>query len=158
MEMGQKITVFTVDLPAPEGCKGPLIRDLKLPENTLLLMITRRKKVPILFRRTQKILSLLNQNTIKHGEEAKMLVDKAQEIIMEINEKRYFHSGENEEEYDVWQVLPPRGDTVLYGWDQITVLAKVEDEERVRAALLKAFENVTIKEGLHRFADNETNF
>ena len=159
MEIGQKITVFTVDLPAPEGCKGPLIRELKLPENTLLLMITRRKRVPILFRRTQKILSLLNKNTIKHGEEAKMLVDKAAEIIMEINEKKYFHSDENEEEYDVWQVLPPRGDTVLYGWDQITVLAKVEDEKKVREALLNAFENITIKEGLHRFADgSDSNF
>jgi len=158
MEMGQKITVFTVDLPDPEGCKGPLIRELKLPENTLLLMITRRKKVPILFRRTQKILSLLNKNTVKHGEEAKMLVNKAEEIIMEINEKKYFHSDENEEEYDVWQVLPPRGDTVLRGWDQITVLSKVEDEEKVRSTLLKAFENITIKEGLHRFADSDSNF
>jgi len=87
-----------------------------------------------------------------------MLVNKAEEIIMEINEKKYFHRDENEEEYDIWQVLPPRGDTVLHGWDQITVLAKVEDEEKVRTALLKAFDNVTIKEGLHRFADNAPNF
>jgi cell volume regulation protein A len=154
MEIGQKINVFTVALPDPEGCKGPMIKELKLPENTLLLMITRRQKVPILFRKTQKILSLLNKNSMKHGEEAKMLVDKAQEIIIKINEKKYFHRDDNEEEYDVWQVLPPRGDTVLLGWDQVTVLSKVEDEEKVRAVLLSSFKNAAIEEELHRFTDS----
>ncbi len=151
MEAGQKITVFTVGLPDPEGCKGPTIKDLNLPDSALLLMITRRQKVPMLFRKTQKIMSLLNERVMKHGEEAKILVDKAQEIILKINERKYFHKDENEEECDVWQVLPPRGDTILRGWDQVTVLSKVEDEEAVRKALNNAFEDITIEESLHRF-------
>lgn len=141
MEVGQKITIFTVDLPGPEGAMGPFIRDLKLPENTLLLMITRRKKVPILFRRTQKILSLLNERGTKHGAEAQELISKAEEILSTINEKKFFRKDENEEESDVWQVQPPRGDTILRGWDQITVLSKIEDEDNVKETLLKAFEN-----------------
>jgi cell volume regulation protein A len=36
-------------------------------------------------------------------------------------------------------VLPPKGDTVLRGWDQVTVLAKVEDQEKVIAELNGAF-------------------
>ncbi len=87
MESGQKITVFTIDLPDPEGCEGPSIKDLKLPDNALLLMIARRQKTPS----------------------------------------------------DVWYVLSPRGDTVLRGWDQITILSKVEDEEKVREVLQEAF-------------------
>jgi len=87
MEAGQAITVFTVDLPDPEGREGPVIKDLKLPDNTLLLMIARRQKTPS----------------------------------------------------DIWNVLSPRGDTVLRGWDQITILSKVEDEEKVRDMLQKAF-------------------
>ncbi len=87
MEAGQRITVFTVDLPDPEGCEGPVIKDLDLPANTLLLMIARRQKRPT----------------------------------------------------EIWQVLPPRGDTVLRGWDQVTILSKVEDEEKVRDVLLEAF-------------------
>jgi cell volume regulation protein A len=153
MEIGQKINVFTVALPDPEGCKGPMIKELKLPDNALLLMITRRQKVPMLFRKTQKIMSLLNKNSIKYGEEAKMLVNKAQEIIIKINEKKYFRRDDKEEECDIWQVLPPRGDTVLHGWDQVTVISKVEDEEKVRAVLLDAFKNAVIEEELHRFTD-----
>jgi cell volume regulation protein A len=64
-----------------------VIKDLKLPDNTLLLMIARRQKTPS----------------------------------------------------DIWNVLSPRGDTVLRGWDQITILSKVEDEEKVREMLQKAF-------------------
>jgi len=152
MEIGQKITVFTVDLPAPEGCKGPLIKDLKLPENVVLLMITRRQRVSSLFRKTQKMISLIRE---RHGEEVKELEDKTWAVFNKINAKASFHKDEEE---DVWRVLPPRGDTALCGWDQVTVLSKVEDEEKVREALLKAFEHVTIKEGLHRFADNDSNF
>ena len=154
MEAGQRITVFTIELPDPEGCKGPAVKDLKLPDSALLLMIARRQKVPVLLRKTQKIMNLLNERSIKYGEEARMLVEKAQEIILKINEKKYFRENGNEEDIDVWQVLPPRGDTILQGWDQVTVLSKVEDEEAVRKALLDTFGNITIEEGLHRFVDN----
>ncbi|MCL1967577.1 MAG: potassium/proton antiporter [Fibromonadales bacterium] len=136
METGQKITVFTIDLPDPEGAKGPLIRDLRLPENTLLLMITRRQKVSSLFRKTQKIISLIRE---KHGEEVKELEDKTWAIFNKINEKKSLNKDEEE---DVWQVLPPRGDTALCGWDQITVLSKVEDEEKIREVLLDSFNKV----------------
>jgi cell volume regulation protein A len=133
MEAGQKITVFTIDLPDPEGAKGPLIRDLKLPENTLLLMIARRQRVSSLFRKTQKIISLIRE---RHGEEVKELEDKTWAVFNKINEKKAFN---RDEEEDVWQVLPPRGDTALCGWDQITVLSKVEDEEKIREVLLDSF-------------------
>jgi len=136
MEAGQKITVFTIDLPDPEGAKGPLIRDLRLPENALLLMITRRQRVSSLFRKTQKIISLIRE---KHGEEVKELEDKTWAIFNKINEKKTFS---NDEEEDVWQVLPPRGDTALCGWDQITVLSKVEDEEKIREVLLDSFNKI----------------
>jgi cell volume regulation protein A len=139
MEIGQKLTVFTLGMPDPEGREGPAIKDLKLPESTLLLMIARRKKVPMLFRKTQRILNLLNERSVKHGKEAKELVDKAQDIILQINEKKYFHKDENEEETDIWQVLPPRGDTILRGWDQVTVLTKIEDQERVIEELKGSF-------------------
>jgi cell volume regulation protein A len=138
MEAGQKIAVFTVDLPDPEGGKGPFIRDLKLPEDTLLLMVARRQRVSNLFRKTQKMLTVLDERSKEHGEEAKELASKARDIILRMNEKRYLHKGEVES--DVWQVLPPRGDTALCGWDQITVLSKVEDENKVREILLKSFE------------------
>jgi cell volume regulation protein A len=39
------------------------------------------------------------------------------------------------------EVVPPTGNTRLRGWDQVTVLARPEDEERVRKALLARFEN-----------------
>jgi len=133
MEAGQKITVFTIDMPDPEGAKGPLIRDLKLPENTLLLMIARRQRVSSLFRKTQKIISLIRE---RHGEEVKELEDKTWAVFNKINEKKPFS---RDEEEDVWQVLPPRGDTALCGWDQITVLSKVEDEEKIREVLLDSF-------------------
>jgi cell volume regulation protein A len=139
MEAGQKLTVFTIGMPDPEGCEGPAIKDLKLPESTLLLMIARRQKVPMLFKKAQQILNLLNERSVKHGEEARELVEKAQEIILKINEKRYFHKDENEEESDIWEVLPPRGDTVLRGWDQVTVLTKVGDQERVIEELKGSF-------------------
>jgi len=139
MEAGQKITIFTVDLPEPEGTNGPIIKDLRLPDNALLLMIIRRKKVPKLFRQTQKIMAVLNEYNDQRGEGAKELINKAQEIISRMQEEKIFNKNENEEETDVWQVLPPRGDTVLCGWDQITVLSKVEDEKRVREILLNSF-------------------
>jgi len=139
MEAGQKLTVFTIGMPDPEGCEGPAIKDLKLPESTLLLMIARRQKVPMLFKKTQKILNLLNERSVKHGEEAKELVEKAQEIILKINEKRYFRKDDNEEESDVWEVLPPRGETILRGWDQVTVLTKVGDQAKVIEELKGSF-------------------
>ena len=138
MEAGQKIPVSTVDLPDPEGGKGPAIRDLRLPENALMLMIARRQKVPILFRATQKIMSILDERSNAQGEEAKYLVSQAQELMSKIHEKKIFHK-ENEDFQDVWQVLPPRGDTILRGWDQITILSKVEDEEKITEMLLNLF-------------------
>jgi cell volume regulation protein A len=39
------------------------------------------------------------------------------------------------------EVVPPTGSTRLRGWDQVTVLARPEDEERVRKALLARFES-----------------
>lgn len=38
------------------------------------------------------------------------------------------------------EVVAPTGHTRLLGWDQVTVLARAEDEEEVRAALLQPFE------------------
>src|SRR5690606_35620026 len=38
------------------------------------------------------------------------------------------------------QVVPPTGNTRLRGWDQVTVLARPQDEDRVRSALLARFE------------------
>lgn len=38
------------------------------------------------------------------------------------------------------EVLTPKGNTRLLGWDQVTVLARSEDEDRVRDALLLPFE------------------
>lgn len=38
------------------------------------------------------------------------------------------------------EVLIPKGNTRLLGWDQVTVLARAEDEDRVRDALLLPFE------------------
>jgi len=145
MEAGQKLTVFTIGMPDPEGCEGPAIKDLKLPESTLLLMIARRQKVPMLFKKTQKILNLLNERSVKHGEEARELVEKAQEIILKINEKRYFRKDDNEEESDIWEVLPPRGDTILRGWDQVTVLTKVGDQEKVINELKGSFNSYKIQ-------------
>ncbi|MDR2732737.1 MAG: potassium/proton antiporter [Fibromonadaceae bacterium] len=147
MEIGEKITVFTVDLPGPEDCKGPLIKNLKLPENTLLLMIARKQRVSTLYRKTQKIISIIKE---KFGDEVKELESKAWDIFNKRGRNSIFNSNEEE---DVWHVLPPRGDTALCGWDQITVLSKVEDEEAVRQVLLGAFEDENIKENLIRFAE-----
>jgi cell volume regulation protein A len=146
MEAAQKLTVFTIGMPDPEGCEGPAIKTLKLPESTLLLMIARRQKVPKLFKETQKIINILNERTIKYGEEAKELVEKAQEIILQINEKRYFHKDENEEESDIWHVLPPKGDTILRGWDQVTILAKVGDQDKVIEEIKEHFGKPPIEE------------
>ncbi|MDR3000845.1 MAG: potassium/proton antiporter [Fibromonadaceae bacterium] len=89
MDTDEKMDLFTVDLPGPEDAQGPFIRDLELPEDALLLMITRKQK------------QLKKQS---------------------------------------WQVLPPKGDIALCGLDQITVLSKIEDEEKVKETLLKSFE------------------
>jgi cell volume regulation protein A len=37
------------------------------------------------------------------------------------------------------QVLVPKGSTRLRGWDQVTVLARVVDEDLVRDALIDPF-------------------
>ena len=140
IEAGQGLTVFTVGMPDPEGCEGPAIKDLNLPESAVLLMIARRQKVPMLFKQTRKIIKLLNEeHSEKYGEEAKELVEKAREIILRINEKRSFNKEGNEEEGDLWRIHPPKGDTVLRGWDQVTVLSKVEDQEKVTEELEGAF-------------------
>jgi cell volume regulation protein A len=143
MEAGQRLTVFTVDLPDPEGGRGPLIRDLRLPENALLLMITRRKKVSKLYRKTQKILSILGARSMRNYEETKELAAKAREMISKMEEKKYFSKDGPEDETDIWVVLPPKGDTALCGWDQITILSKIEDRDEVREILLKSFEKAT---------------
>src|SRR5690606_27299465 len=44
------------------------------------------------------------------------------------------------------EVVAPTGNTRLLGWDQVTVLAHVDDEADVRAALLEAFNRSTIPE------------
>jgi cell volume regulation protein A len=150
MEIGQRITVFTIYLPGPEGCTGPLIRDLKLPEDTLLLMIARKRRVPTLLRKTQKIIGLIKERF--GDDEAKELESKAWDIFQKRKSRNVFKKSEEE---DVWQVLPPRGDTILHGWDQITVLSKVEDEDEVKSVLLESFENEMIKEGLIRFTEND---
>jgi hypothetical protein len=105
-------------------------------------MIARRQKVPVLFKQTRKIIKLLNEeHSEKYGEEAKELIEKAQEIILKINEKRNFNEEGNEEEGDFWQVLPPKGDTVLHGWDHVTVLSTVEDQKKVIETLNGSFKS-----------------
>ncbi|MES2475482.1 MAG: potassium/proton antiporter [Verrucomicrobiota bacterium] len=74
------LDLVVVDLPDPEGQRGPKIRDLQLPAGAVITLITR-------------------------GDE----------------------------------VLVPKGNTHLLGWDQVTVLARVVDEDQVREALLKPF-------------------
>jgi cell volume regulation protein A len=44
------------------------------------------------------------------------------------------------------EVVPPTGNTRLRGWDQVTVLARPQDEERIRRALLARFESETAAE------------
>ena len=39
------------------------------------------------------------------------------------------------------QVVAPKGDTQLLGWDQVTVLAHAPDENRIRETLLQAFQS-----------------
>lgn len=69
--------LVVVDLPDPQGARGPRIRDVGLPEGSVIVLITR-------------------------GEE----------------------------------VVVPKGNTHLEGWDRVTVLAHVKDEAAVRSALL----------------------
>lgn len=45
------------------------------------------------------------------------------------------------------EVVVPKGNTRLLDWDQITVLARAEDEEKVRAALLDPFTTPFIETG-----------
>ena len=108
MEEGQKIDVYTVALPEPEGCIGPAIKDLKFPESTLLLMIARREKQYIKY---NKIINIL-----KRGKKN------------DLTKENY-----------IWQVLPPRGDTILRGCDKITILSKIEDEKTVVDLLINSF-------------------
>ena len=72
----------------------------------------------------------LKERSIKYGKAGKERLEIAQNKI----EERYI----NNEENDVWQVISPSGDTILHGWDQITVLSKVEDESKVRETLENA--------------------
>jgi cell volume regulation protein A len=146
-EVGQKLAVFTLGMPDPEGCEGPAIKDLNLPESTVLLMIARRQRVPVIYKKAQKILNMLNDGSAEYGDEAKELADKAQEVISKINEKRFSHKEENEEGSDIWQVLTPKGDTVLRGWDQVTILAKVEDQEKVTEELKNSFKTPDTQSG-----------
>jgi len=117
-------------LPGPEGRKGPLIKDLRLPENALLLMITRRQKVSLLYRKTQKILSILNTRSLRGYDETKELTAKAREVLDKSQ------SLSDKTESDIWVVLPPKGDTALCGWDQVTILSKAEDKDEIRDILL----------------------
>ena len=136
MEVGQKIDVYTVDLPGPEGCKGVTIKELNLPEDVHILMITRRQKASGLSKRAQKIMNRLKKRNEKSGESAKERFKHAQKMLLKMNEKKYI----NNEENDTWQVISPLGDTMLLGWDQVTVLSKVDDEDKVREALANAFD------------------
>jgi NhaP-type Na+/H+ and K+/H+ antiporter len=74
------LDLIVVDLPDPKGRPGPRIRDLSLPPDAILTMVTRGN-----------------------------------------------------------EVVAPSGDTRLLGWDQVTVLARPDDEDEVRAALLEPF-------------------
>jgi len=71
------LDLVVVDLPGPQGARGPRVRDLPLPAGSVIVLITRGSEVVI-----------------------------------------------------------PKGNTHLEGWDQVTVLAHVSDEAAVRAALL----------------------
>lgn len=68
--------LIVVDIPGPEGQQGPLISELKLPQGSVITLITRGKDVVV-----------------------------------------------------------PKGSTRLQGWDQVTVLAHVQDEALIRGAL-----------------------
>lgn len=75
------LDLFVIDLPDPQGAKGPKIRDLRLPEGAVITMISRGR-----------------------------------------------------------DILAPLGNTVLEGWDQVTVLAHAKDAEKVERALIEPFE------------------
>lgn len=68
--------LIVVDIPGPGGQQGPLISELKLPQGSVITLITRGKDVVV-----------------------------------------------------------PKGSTRLQGWDQVTVLAHVQDEALIRGAL-----------------------
>lgn len=74
------MNLFEVDLPGPQGCEGPRIQDLKLPEHAVITMISRGP-----------------------------------------------------------EVVSPRGQTRLNGWDHVTVLAHAKDERAVLHALRSPF-------------------
>ena len=113
MESGQKVDVFTVELPGPEGREGPFLKDVVFPKGTLLLMIARRRRY---YKKIPTIMSLLK-----------------------IGKPRVIESY-------LWQVLLPVGNTVLHGWDQVTVLSKVENEEEVTNILTDSFKNTAKKD------------
>lgn len=73
--------LVVIDLPEPAGAKGPRLRDLRLPEGAVIVLITRGNEVVL-----------------------------------------------------------PKGNTRLQGWDHVTVLAHAADEDAVRAALLAPFQ------------------
>lgn len=83
--------VLEIDLPGPKGAPGPMIRDLRLPEGTVIALVTR-------------------------GDE----------------------------------VVVPKGNTQLLGWDHVSVIAHAPDQDAVQLALTTLFENrpvtVEIKE------------
>lgn len=70
------LDLVVVNLPGPRGVVGAQIRDLRLPPEAVIIMITRSEKV-----------------------------------------------------------VSPQGDTHLQGWDQVTVLAHVKDEDSIRREL-----------------------
>jgi cell volume regulation protein A len=39
-----------------------------------------------------------------------------------------------------WNIISPRGDTILQGWDHITVLSSIDDEENIINSLISLFE------------------
>lgn len=82
------LNLVVVDLPDPQGCLGPRIRDLRLPPGAVITLIIRDS-----------------------------------------------------------EVLIPKGNTRLLGWDQVTVLARAKDEDRVRAALLDPFTTPFVETG-----------
>lgn len=72
--------LVAVELPDPRGVEGPRIRDLELPEGSVITLISRGPEVVL-----------------------------------------------------------PKGNTRLRGWDHVTVLAHAPDSEAVRAALVDSF-------------------
>ena len=71
-----------------------------------------------------------------------LMIARRKKHIKKIRKLLYFLKRDfmHEEIHYIWRVLPPRGDTVLHGWDQVTVLSKVEDEEEVINTLINSFD------------------